>query len=352
MTTALKIDCKKILKQQYEGYNSSFVDLKKLQDLKAKKLIKIKEHPTLPLIIINYTSVTQYRKKWLKETIQARGLVVNSYNGEIVARPLPKFFNHYELEGIDTFEETGFKLYEKMDGSLIILFMYNDELTFCTRGDFLSEQAKKAEEIFFKKYDKDVIKPNCTYCFEVIYPSNKIVVDYGDVEDLFCIAIINTKTGYEYDISKIGIKTVTQYDINCPIDDLHHLNIHNKEGFVIKFGNNFRMKIKFPTYIMLHKVSSISYEVVKKQLMEKKSLDMDSVPDEFFKEYERLVELVKYDYGKLRVQYEEQYQEIIASTSDNREIVEKIKRSSHSKILFNIHNKKKDEFEKSLWKLL
>ena len=346
------MNCETIFKHQCEGYSDTHFNLDELQNLKAKKLIKIGEHPILPLIIINYTSLTQYKKKWTKETLQARGLVVNINNGLIVARPLPKFFNHYELEGIERFEKSGYELYEKMDGSLIIMFMYQDELIFCSRGNFLSVQAKKAEEIFFKKYDRNMIDPNCTYCLEVIYPSNKIVVNYGDIEDLFLIAMIETKTGFEYDISKSGMKTVSQHVINCPIDNLSNLDFQNKEGFVIKFSNNFRMKVKFPKYIMLHKLITISYAEVKKHMMENKSFALESIPDELFKEYETMVEQVKTDYVKLRVKHENEYHQIKKSSSSNTDIVEKIKASPHSKILFSIHNNKLFEFEKNLWKML
>ena len=44
--------------------------------------------------------------------------------GVIVARPLPKFFNDYELSHTPTGE---FEVYEKLDGSLIIMSFYKDK---------------------------------------------------------------------------------------------------------------------------------------------------------------------------------------------------------------------------------
>ena len=40
------------------------------------------------------------------------------------------------------------------------------------------------KKIYEKKYMNIIVNHDYTYCFEIIYPQNKIVVDYGDEEDL------------------------------------------------------------------------------------------------------------------------------------------------------------------------
>ena len=145
--------------------------------------------------------------------IHARGLVV-AEDGEILARPLPKFFNHYEIDGFEDLHHKDYELYKKLDGSLAILFHYNDLPIFCTRGSFCSDQALKAEEIYKLKYeDVDVMK-ECTYCFEVIYPENRIVVDYDTLEDLFLISITLTKSGKEVNIDQTGFHSVRKFETN------------------------------------------------------------------------------------------------------------------------------------------
>ena len=45
-------------------------------------------------------------------------------------------------------------------------------------------------------------------------------------------------------------------DLSQSIEKLKQIDEVNKEGFVVKFTeDNFRMKIKFPSYISLHKKS-------------------------------------------------------------------------------------------------
>ena len=75
-------------------------------------------HPTLPLIIWNYSQTTQYENYWDEITLSCRGLVTDD-KGNIVAKPFDKFFNIEEGK----FEPTEkFEVWEKMDGSLGIVF--------------------------------------------------------------------------------------------------------------------------------------------------------------------------------------------------------------------------------------
>ena len=96
------------------------VNMEEYERLKSDKLVKINKHPYLPISIINYTPRANFRKGvWSDELLIARGLVVDNY-GAIIGRPIPKFFNDYEITPpIGDFEVT-----EKMDGSLITMSLY------------------------------------------------------------------------------------------------------------------------------------------------------------------------------------------------------------------------------------
>ena len=58
-----------------------------------------------------------------------------------------------------------------MDGSLGIMFHFENILIFCTHRSFVSVQALKCEEILKSKYNHVKINKECTYCFEIIYKS-------------------------------------------------------------------------------------------------------------------------------------------------------------------------------------
>jgi RNA ligase len=121
-------------------------------------------HPTLPLTIWNYTDKVQYENLWDEVTLMCRGLVTD-HKGDIVAKSFDKFFNIEEGK----FEPTeNFEVWEKMDGSLLIVFWYEGKWIVATRGSFTSDQAIKGVELL-KKYNTDIMFRHLTYCFEIIY---------------------------------------------------------------------------------------------------------------------------------------------------------------------------------------
>ena len=66
-----------------------------LADYIAKGLIIKQVHPTLPLSIYNYSRTCQYGASWDEITLACRGLVLDN-EGNVIAKPFPKFFNYEE----------------------------------------------------------------------------------------------------------------------------------------------------------------------------------------------------------------------------------------------------------------
>lgn len=259
-------------------------------------LVLKQTHPILDLTIWNYSPKVQYEKLWDDITTQCRGLVTNS-NGEIIARPFKKFFNYEEHKPEDIPNEE-YEVYEKMDGSLGILFNYKNEWILATRGSFTSPQSIKGRELL-EKYNYDRLISGYTYLFEIIYPENRIVCKY-DFEDLILLGVIETKTGNEINIqfgndedirfknlvNNLGFKVVTLYKTWGEGYDLLKEEISNdKEGYVLRFKNGFRMKIKGEEYIRLHRIlTNISNRDIWLYLKENRSFNeiIDKVPDEFY----------------------------------------------------------------------
>lgn len=143
--------------------------LDKLEKYYEDGLLLKQSHPTHDLTIWNYSPKVQYDRLWDDITIQCRGLVTNS-EGEIIARPFKKFFNYEEyLENApQMIPNEPFDVFDKMDGSLGILFNYKNEWILATRGSFTSDQAVKGKELL-KKYPIEKLDKNKTYLFEIIY---------------------------------------------------------------------------------------------------------------------------------------------------------------------------------------
>ena len=131
------------------------INITKFQSLVDSGYInkKSKLFPRGELIIWNYSAQTQYEGFWTEETLMARGLITTE-NGEIIARPFPKFFNVDEhIQKIGPLPIEKFSVYEKYDGSLGILFFDGEQFRFSTRGSFTSDQAIEANSML-KKYNQ------------------------------------------------------------------------------------------------------------------------------------------------------------------------------------------------------
>jgi RNA ligase len=340
--------------------------IEKLEQYHKDGLLQKQIHPTLDLTIWNYSVSVQYERLWDEITVQCRGLVTNS-KGEIVARPFTKFFNYEELTPEEIPNEY-FDVYEKMDGSLGILFNYQDEWILATRGSFTSPQSIKGRELL-EKYDYNRLNPDYTYLFEIIYSENRIVCVY-DFEDLVLLGMVHTLTGDEvnihytdnYDIrlknllNNIGFNIVTLYKTwGEGFDELKNDISKDKEGYVIRFKNGFRMKIKGEEYVRLHRIiTNISNRDIWEYLKDGRPLDdiLDKVPDEFY-------DWVKQTKEELLTQFEtldKEYQWIFKIINrvpgiENRGVFASFaKKYKHPNLLFNMLDGK--DYSEQIWKLL
>lgn len=262
------------------------IDLALLKNMIDNNFVNVNKHPTHDLFIYNYTAKAQYEREWNAITLMCRGLILDAdYN--IVARPFTKFFNLGEHEN-QVVPNESFEVFEKLDGSMGVLYFADNQAFIATRGSFISEQSVKANEILQSKYAKILRGPldtTKTYLFEIIYPENRIVVDYGATEDLILTAIIDTQTGENLPLMDIGFPIVKQYHGVKDIHVLKQLEETNREGFVIKFKSGVRYKVKFEEYLRIHRIVT---QVSNISLWEYLSADMpfdeilDRVPDEFY----------------------------------------------------------------------
>jgi len=163
------------------------------KEIDAGNVFAVK-HPELPLTLYKYTKQCVYSKNWNDITLKCRGLVLDD-EGNIVLNPMPKFFNHNEEAGIKLAEKNKdleYVITDKLDGSLINFGLYKGALLVCSSGSFSSKQAVKAREIIIKTGIDKKVEPGLTYNAEIIYPENKIVLDYANRESLDIFNIRDT----------------------------------------------------------------------------------------------------------------------------------------------------------------
>ena len=260
-------------------------NLEVLEEYIDKGLVVKQNHPTLPLSIYNYSRTTQYDGMWDDITLNCRGLVLDN-EGNVIAKPFPKFFNYEEHKPEDIPNEN-FEVYEKMDGSLGIIFHYEGEWLIATRGSFVSEQAIKGK-VMLDKLNKSALIPGYTYLAEIIYPENRIVVDYGNEEKLVVLGAYNNETGKEVEVSEMvneGWEVVMMYKTwGEDWETLKKEISKDNEGYVIRFSSGMRMKIKGDEYVRLHKIlTNFSSKDIWELLKNGEDLGpfLERVPDEF-----------------------------------------------------------------------
>ncbi len=228
---------------------SELFDPELFQDDFREGYIREQRHPTLPLRIYNYTEKAVYERHWTLATLQCRGLILDM-SGNVVARPFPKFFNHGEEADPYTHSKDVW-LFDKLDGSLGIGYHRPEGTTaLATRGSFTSDQAHQGTEML-GDWSWD---PAYTPLFEIIYPENRIVLDYHGASKLVLLGAVEIATGTIYcadeawrilDWAGEHAEELRSMDLTRP----------NREGVVVfHMRSNTLEKFKQEDYLALHKL--------------------------------------------------------------------------------------------------
>lgn len=240
--------------------------LEKIREEVAAGRVTEQTHPAYPhLSIFKYSDTCNFEDGWNETNRICRGLIMNTQTGEIVARSFPKFFNIGERDesSLENLPNEAFEVFEKMDGSMGSIYKTPDgALAVATPGSMASPQAIEATKML-SLYDLSALRHvNCTPVVEIIYPENRVVVDYGARRELVLLAVFD-RDGAEWSDSAVN-SFASHCGFNRPKKysraDLANLPFaENQEGYVIRFASGLRVKAKSPVYVMAHRfLSNIS----------------------------------------------------------------------------------------------
>lgn len=258
-----------------------------LDEAVAAGLVRTQTHPELPLVIYNYTERCAYEGAWTEVTLACRGLIADARTGEIVARPYRKFFNHGQ-SGAPAFAlDEPVEVTDKADGSLGIVYPTPGGLAVATRGSFASDQAVRATALLRGRYPGWTPPTDHTVLFEIIYPENRIVVDYGGMEDLVLLGAVHTGTGTTLPPRQIGwpgpqVETFAYATFGAALAAPAR---PGREGLVVHApATGERVKIKYEDYLRLHRiVTGLTARVVWEALITGSTVAeiCEPLPDEF-----------------------------------------------------------------------
>ena len=224
---------------------------------------------------------------------ECRGLILDSKDDWRVVRfSFSKFFNWGEKNAAVIDWSTA-RVQAKIDGSIISTWWWPREKAWIdsTKGTINAYDTKVASqsdtflddvnmtfgEVFDvaceeQNFDWGVLKPGCTYTFELVSPYSRVVVPYSESK-IYHLATRNNETLEEFN-DDIGIEKPKEYplhSLDATIKAAEALNKEgtaiNDEGFVVVDGNWHRIKIKSPLYL------TAAY-MVNKKLTIRRALDI------------------------------------------------------------------------------
>lgn len=348
--------------------------LQSLPNYIEKGLISEQIHPeNSDIRIYNYTHACQWERAWDEVTTKCRGLIVNVKTGEFLSNPFEKFFNYGEYE-VDLPAEQPV-ITEKYDGSLGILYWLDGKPWIATRGSFTSDQAMWATNWFRKYINENDCDPEITYLFEIIFASNRIVVNYP-FEGLVFLCGRHIKTGREHGPEFInrriprlketpfGYGGIKGDDMryagrvpNTELEELKKREEKNAEGFVIHFQTTgLRLKVKFDEYVRLHKIiTGLSVKGVWEALKDKKDLTefLKDVPDEFYQWFSDTVDKLKKDYRDVEQVAKADFLAAgfhLSKDATRKEWAEEIKKGMYPSLGFALLDNK--DYSQIIWKMV
>ena len=292
------------------------------------------------LSLFVYTEKTAHARDWCPITRAARGIIFDRATGDIVARPFSKFFNLGEMPETqpEVLPTGSFLVEEKLDGSLGVIFHHEGKWQIATKGSLNSEQAQYAQKHLMPRYNFEEALPGFTILVEIIYPENRIVVDYGTSAELVLLTSINNETGEEGDPITRGVFAdnlgMREVPVHCFNNILELPFRENHEGYVIRWTDcNTRVKVKSPRYVQVHRLLSYksprrileamqdgTYEEIREQLPHEIAGDFDDIAASLRMSIRQITDQAQREFSRLSHLAENRKQFAIAAQQSDASI--------------------------------
>lgn len=202
--------------------------------------------------------------------LECRGIAFDA-NGNLISRPLHKFFNLGENPEscLDALQNKKLvNVFEKLDGSMIATANVNGRAVFRSKGSFGSDVVKLTNHMVnngfehVQSFAQKCVDHNLTAIFELTHPQARIVVEPREpnmrllhVRDNYSGAYVLMDAEHDVHawIQQFRIDLVPRY--NATLDQaLSNLEeMEHQEGYVFQFDDGTMIKAKSPWYLRLHR---------------------------------------------------------------------------------------------------
>ena len=258
------------------------------------------------LIKLNYSQHSQAKKLWNQYTVMARGIIIDTETGKIIAYPFRKFFNLFECEKYDIPlpKVIPYEITKKYDGVLIIPYPDKGRLFLSSRGVFENKYTRKARKV---QYFDWLDLAHYTFMFELVSPAfskfqdkkEGFLVTKYDQEDLILVGMRDRKTtrllmpsevityAQRNDLHAFSLVPLTLSQLQ---EEMARETREIQEGWVITYTNGFMVKLKRWDYLryarsitgitkkrILRALSDGRYEVYKEAIPEEMHSDVEKI---------------------------------------------------------------------------
>lgn len=199
---------------------------------------------------------------------ECRGIKFDTATGDVIARPMHKFFNKGERDDLHPDWSMEHRVLEKLDGSMIHpLRMSDGSLRWSSKAG-VTDTSMQAEEFIIKhrrtmRYEDFadlMLDSGYTPCFEWCSRQQRIVLDYPD-DQLVLLNIRHNEIGnyatrneLQYFANHFNLRLVEE----VPFDLFLSLaNREDEEGVVFVFADGHMVKEKTEWYVRHHRAKSL-----------------------------------------------------------------------------------------------
>lgn len=229
------------------------------------RLVSMRESATHPgLYVLKYSKRVFYDGLWNEFLEECRGTIVDR-DFNVVSRPFTKVFNYgIEKQAPVLSDDTLVVAYRKVNGFMVAMTWYNNDILVSTTGSTDSEYVTLAKEMMLKHQCwedwrfavRDSV--GCTLLFECVHPNDPHIV----VEEPGMYFLGWRENDWESKVHGFGSELAWKYfaedDLKCFFAESYFMTIGElqaetkkvrHEGFVFYTESNVSAKIKSPYYL-------------------------------------------------------------------------------------------------------
>jgi RNA ligase len=312
--------------------------------------IKASRHKELPnLVCFKYHQIDSPMSEAVVQ--QSRGLILNEADDwAVVSYSYNKFFNYGEGHAA-AIDWSSAKVYDKLDGSLMVLYPYAGKWHVQSSGTAdalgtINPHPVTFRELFWQTWQAlaYVLPPILPYSlsFELLTPLNRIVVPQSKAR-LILHGVRNLETLQEEDPALWAdkyiweaVRTYSFHSWEALLVASEALKPEVGEGYIVCDGNYGRVKVKSPQYVALHQLKD---SLSPKRLLEVVLLNEGDEVLAYFPELTKPFEQIKARVDKLSASIEASYTQH-KDAPDQKTFALAVKHLAYSAILFNLRDRR------------